>query len=79
MPVTLPGFLIAAGLTLFVGSLFRGPVDVLGVKLPALSDQARMTLRVLGIVLIVVSAVLFYFGITPCYLMDLDDHPMAPP
>ena len=79
MPVTLPGLLIAAGLTLFVGSLFRGPVDVLGVKLPALSDQARMTLRVLGIVLMVVSAGLHYLGGTCVLDRTPDDHPMAPP
>ncbi len=79
MPETLPGFLMVAGLTSFVVGLFRGPVEFGPVKLPDQSDRSRMTLRVLGIVSMGASAVLYFFDILPWLLMASDNHPMAPP
>lgn len=76
MPKTLPGFLMVAGLLMFVGSLFIGKLKYKGIELPALPKGARITIRILGIIFMIASALLYAF-ISPKEIPVLA--PPAPP
>jgi len=66
---TLPGFLLVAGLILFVFSLFTGPFSYKHISIPALSKIKRIVLSILG-------CLLFAFG---GYLYAIEKiQPLAP-
>lgn len=58
MPKTLPGFLMLAGLALFVLSYLRDGVRTKWVTL-RLDSKRRRTFRILGVVLILASAAIY--------------------
>lgn len=60
MPNTLPGFLIAAGLVLFVFSLFDGAITIKGASLPSLNRKGRITLMVFGPILMLIGGGIYY-------------------
>jgi hypothetical protein len=59
MPKTLPGFLLLAGLVLVVVSCVRGRIEVAKVKVEPLDGQARWIFRLLGIIMMLLSAWLY--------------------
>ena len=61
MPKTLQGFLMLAGVVLFVGSLFVGSVKYKDTELPASGKRARLAIRISGILFMVASALLYAF------------------
>ncbi len=75
MPTTLPGFLLFAGLLMFLISLLDGPLTYKDMKLPSLNHRARLWVRVLGIAFMVISAGLY------CLVMlgELESVKLAPP
>ena len=60
-PTTLPGFLVFAGLALFVISFFSGAITIKDFKLRLPSPDSREVLRWVGIVLFVGGIVLFAY------------------
>lgn len=74
MTDTLPGFLLVAGLILFVSSLFAGGVRYKDIHLPALSTGSRWLIRVLGIVLFFGGSYLYWSG----NILPLEPPPPAP-
>ena len=59
MPDTLPGFLIVAGLVLFVFSLFEGAFTIKGANLPSLNKKGRYTLMLLGPILMIIGGYVY--------------------
>jgi hypothetical protein len=79
MPDTLPGFLMLAGLLLFVVSLYTKPIEVKETKLPTLNYKARRTVRYLGIAFMLSSAGLYAGGLFGMYSVQRDLQLMARP
>jgi hypothetical protein len=63
MPSTLPGFLLLAGILMFLLSLFRGSVKIKDTALPALSKRNRWIVRMLGLAFMLASFMLYGFGV----------------
>jgi len=61
MPTTVAGFLLLAGLMLFILSLLYGAVEYKDIKLPSLKPGGRLTVRVLGICFMLGSVVLYIY------------------
>ena len=60
MTQTLPGFLIAVGIGLFVFSLFKGSVTFKDTTLPELGKKGRIILMVLGPTLAIVGGIIYF-------------------
>lgn len=63
MPSTLPGFLVFAGLLMFLASLFTGPLKFRGVEIESLRSEARKTLKILGIAFMLSGFIMYGFFI----------------
>jgi len=55
LPKTMPGFLLLAGVIMFVFSLFSGKIKAKDLELPALSKPSRWALGCVGAVFILLS------------------------
>jgi len=55
LPKTMPGFLLLAGVIMFVFSLFSGKIRAKDLELPALSKLSRWALGCVGAVFILLS------------------------
>ncbi|MEW8440376.1 MAG: hypothetical protein AB2689_19685 [Candidatus Thiodiazotropha taylori] len=70
MPETFPGFLVIAGLILFVFSLFSDPIRFMENEIPVLERSKRITLAVIGILLFAAGSTLYAFGVIPPFALQ---------
>lgn len=71
MPETMPGFLLIAGTVLFVLSFFKGPLKIMQIEIPGLSRSGQITLRVLGIIFLIIAGYYYYQHAKGGYSLEL--------
>jgi hypothetical protein len=64
MPSTLPGFLLAAGLAMFLFSLFKDPIEVKGIRLPTPGKAGQIVIGILGVLFMCLGGYLYFHYLT---------------